>query len=263
MNIPNNVTEFAVAGDWHRNTIYAISCLDVLAEKGINVIVHLGDFLHYGKAKARDEYLDSIQAVCQANNQTLLFIDGNHEDFPYIESLPHEEDGTIKVRDNIIYLPRAFTWEWDTVKFMALGGAPSINKRELTPNVSWFPQEKITPDEYEKAYEVDNVDVLFTHDCPSHVRIPNLDNENLPRAWKKELMNCNTQRLRLFNLCERLKPHYLFHGHYHRNYHDSLLYPEQEDDNKYTDVWGLDCDGKRFNDNYKILNLEDLKWRSV
>lgn len=263
MRIPFQFDEFAVVGDWHRNLIYAISCLDVLATHNIRVVLHLGDFLHYGDNQERDAFLDNLNSVCKSNSQILAFIDGNHEDFPYLKQFPFNEDGVAEIRENIFYLPRTHTWEWNDIKFMALGGAPSINKNDLIKGVSWFPDELITQKEYTKAEQESSIDVLLAHDCPKGVSIPELDNSKLPRSWRKELLHTDTQRQRLYNLCEKIRPAYLFHGHYHRDYHSTLTYPLQEGRSNITEVWGKDCDGVEFKYNYKILSLEDILLRRV
>lgn len=264
MQFPQQIDKFAVAGDWHRNTPYAVACLDKIAENNVKIIVHLGDFLHYNSKKLREKYLNKLQEVCEKNDQILLFIDGNHEEFDYLFSLPIEEDGTVRLRERIVYLPRSFKWNWNDVDFMALGGAPSINRRELIPTVSWFKEELITKEDYEKSLNKGNVDVLFTHDCPANVDIPRLDNNNLPKNWQKELLHCETQRMRLYNFCEKVRPYYLFHGHYHRDYKAELIYPDNETaikDNTYTEIIGKDCDGGDFDNNYTIIETEDLKYR--
>lgn len=262
----DSVEKFAVVGDWHQNRPYAVACLNNIAEHNSNVkiIVHLGDFLGYGSVNLREKYLDRLQEVCEENDQVIAFIDGNHEDFNYLFNLPVEDNGTVKLRDRIFYLPRSFKWSWNDVDFMALGGAPSINRLDLVPHVSWFPEEIITAGDYEKALNKGNVDVLFTHDCPTGVDIPGLDNNNLPPKWKKEILHCETQRQRLYNFCEEVKPHYLFHGHYHKDYRSVLEYPSEifdENFNTYTEIIGKDCDGGEFEKNYSIVDVEDLRYR--
>lgn len=263
MRLPYSLDKISFVGDWHRNLRYGITCLDILSEQGIQVIIHLGDFLHYGPRAELDMYLDTLNSACESNTQIILFIDGNHEDFPYLKSFPKNADGVVEIRDNIIYLPRAFKWEWEGVSFMAMGGAPSINKPSLIPDVTWFEDELITKEQYALAESQGHVDVLLTHDCPKGVIIPNLDNEGLPKSWQRELLHCDTQRQRLYNLCEAVRPNYLFHGHYHRDYSSILRYPDIEDENDHTEIFGKDSDGNPFQNNYKIVGLDELRMRIV
>lgn len=104
---------------------------------------------------------------------TVLFVDGNHENFDIINSLPIEEwkGGKIhRIRPNIIHLMRGqvFTLEGKTI--FTFGGATSIDKFMRRENISWWAAELPTGKEVEEGIsnleKYDNqVDYIITHSC--------------------------------------------------------------------------------------------------
>lgn len=108
---------------------------------------------------------------------TVLWIDGNHEDFEEIEKYPVEEwhGGKVQfIRDDIIHLMRGQVFEIEQKTFFTFGGGNSIDKRWRTPYISWWPQEMPSWEEYEEGMrnleKVDwSVDYVLTHTCPEHI----------------------------------------------------------------------------------------------
>lgn len=104
---------------------------------------------------------------------TVLFVDGNHDNFDIINSLPIEEwkGGKIhRIRPNIIHLMRGqvFTIEGKTI--FTFGGATSIDKFMRRENISWWAAELPTGKEVEEGIsnleKYDNqVDYIITHSC--------------------------------------------------------------------------------------------------
>lgn len=102
---------------------------------------------------------------------TILYIDGNHENFNELNKLPIEEwnGGKIqKLSDNIIHLMRGQVYTIDNKKFFTMGGATSIDKIYRTPNIDWFPEEDCNYQETEEALQnLENhnfmVDFIITH----------------------------------------------------------------------------------------------------
>lgn len=104
---------------------------------------------------------------------TVLFVDGNHDNFDIINSLPIEEwkGGKIhRIRPNIIHLMRGqvFTLEGKTI--FTFGGATSIDKFMRRENISWWAAELPTGKEVEEGIsnleKYDNqVDYIITHSC--------------------------------------------------------------------------------------------------
>lgn len=109
---------------------------------------------------------------------TILFCDGNHENFDLINSYPVEEwhGGKVHfIRENVIHLMRGEIYDIDGEKFFVFGGATSIDRYLRKEGVSWWPQELPTWDECE--YALDNlkkhdwkVDYVITHCAPDNIQ---------------------------------------------------------------------------------------------
>lgn len=110
---------------------------------------------------------------------TTLFVDGNHEGFALLDSLPTEiwHGGRIhRIRPSVIHLMRGELFDIDGLRFFAMGGAYSMpeDKRWRIEGVSWFPQE--VPSDEERAHAIEtldraqwNVDYVLTHCAPACV----------------------------------------------------------------------------------------------
>ena len=138
--------------------------------RGDYVIV-LGDFgLLWKKDKQFFYWLD----ILSRKNFTLLWLDGNQENFDWLESFPGKKwhGGEIHmIADNIIHLMRSNIFEIDGKNFFVLGGAPSIDKIQRIEGISWWAREEISRQEAEKAFDklksVDyRIDYVLTHTCP-------------------------------------------------------------------------------------------------
>jgi len=115
----------------------------------------------------------------QKKNFTVCWVDGNHENFDWIEQLPTEEwcGGRVHRDDNIIHLMRGEIYEIQGKKFFAMGGAGSIDKAFRKEHLSWWPQEEISYQDYERAAEnlkknFYKVDYVLTHTCPFNLVQP-------------------------------------------------------------------------------------------
>lgn len=235
-----------VCGDWHGNTLYALDAVDYLADRGVKEIIHLGDFAYNFDHK---KYLDPLNDLLEENGQRLFWVDGNHENQIKLHTYKFAPDQTRRITSRITHLPRGFRWEWNGVKMLGLGGAFSIDKRHRTPGVSWWPEEEINWDEAERVIAGGQADIMFTHDCPSGVEIPDLRRNpmNLP---VHVLNQANNHRNLLRQIVDEVKPGKLYHGHYHVKYDSQLWGPDYT-----TDVHGLDCDGTPLKLNTLIVDL--------
>lgn len=109
-------------------------------------------------------------------NWTTLVIDGNHENFDFMESFPKKEwnGGIVTVlAENIIWLRRGEVYNINGYKYFVFGGAFSIDKDKRLPGKSWWPQEIPSRMEYENAkINLDKydwkVDYVISHTCPRH-----------------------------------------------------------------------------------------------
>jgi len=140
------------------------------------------------------------------------WLDGNHENF---DALEEAVDTTAAAPQQMLarlwYLPRGCTWTWDGCRFMALGGAYSIDKEYRKQGTSWWPQELLTREQVEMAMDRGPVDVLLTHDAPDGTcPIVNgtYKGDHISRGNRKAVSA----------VMEAVAPRLLVHGHYHHRY---------------------------------------------
>ena len=106
---------------------------------------------------------------------TVLFVDGNHENFDLLKSFPIEDwhGGKVhRLSDTLIHLMRGQVFELEGYSFFTFGGGLSIDKAFREPGISWWPDEMPTDEEIEEglknlAHHNNKVDCVLTHDCPT------------------------------------------------------------------------------------------------
>lgn len=163
-----------ITGDTHgeQNRI-----LYVEKESGIgegDYLIVTGDFGYiFRNNLTENNFLNDLEK----RPYTILFCDGNHENFPAIYSYPREiwKGGKIhRIRKNVIHLARGQVFDIEGKSFFTMGGAYSIDKYMRFENVSWWKEELPTNSEYREATsslkERDNrVDYVITHTAPSEI----------------------------------------------------------------------------------------------
>ncbi len=108
---------------------------------------------------------------------TILFIDGNHENFPILNQYPIEEWNGGKVhhiRPNIIHLMRGQVFNIEGKTFFTFGGAFSTDRGFRKLDESYWDEEIPSTEEIDEGREnitgVHNkVDYIITHTLPSSV----------------------------------------------------------------------------------------------
>lgn len=106
-------------------------------------------------------------------NFTILFVDGNHENFDLLNEFPVEEWNGGKVhfiRPDIIHLMRGQVFTIEGKKFFTFGGATSIDKIYRMEGLSWWPEEVPSYEDFDEGYENlekhnFTVDYVITHSC--------------------------------------------------------------------------------------------------
>ena len=199
-------------------------------------LIITGDFGGVWCGDAREEAkLDELDA----RSFTTLFVDGNHENFAFLDQYPVEEwhGGKIhRVRPNILHLMRGQVFELEGYTFFTMGGAAShdISDGILDPEASdfrekydflrriggmfrikgysWWPEELPSDEEYataRAAFERVNwqVDYVIAHCAPSSV----VDIIGEGKFGHDKLTDFFEE------VSQRLKLHYWLFGHYHAN----------------------------------------------
>lgn len=240
----------AFAGDWHANPGWAKKAVTHAASLHADVIVHLGDFGYH----FNDQFLEPVNEILSYYKLPLLFVDGNHENFDVLYQYPVDADtGLRQITPWIWHLPRGFRWEWDGVRFLALGGAHSIDRKGRTPGTSWWYQEAVTDADVELAVTGGPVDVLVSHDCPTGVIIPGI----AQGEWRwdpDELTASKVHQLQLRRVVDEVQPRYIWHGHFHVNYREFVDFGYGN-----VRVAGLDCDEATRAENIELVELVELR----
>lgn len=130
-------------------------------------VIVAGDFGGVWSAKTLDADLKPYEEL----PFTVLFIDGNHENFDLLNAYPVEEwkGGKIhRIRPNIIHLMRGQVFVIEGKKIFTFGGASSVDREMRTEGVSWWAAE--VPDYAEFDEGIANlkhhdytVDYIITH----------------------------------------------------------------------------------------------------
>lgn len=161
-------------------------------------ILVTGDFGIWGDEKREKWWFDWMAE----KNFTVLFVDGNHENFDLLNSYPVSfwHGGKVHfIRPNVIHLMRGEIYDIDGFSFFTFGGANShdISDGILEPNDPNFKEKKKNldkkgkfryrinhqtwwkeefPDDKEMNYGLENlkkhnnkVNFIITHDCPTSI----------------------------------------------------------------------------------------------
>jgi Icc-related predicted phosphoesterase len=256
-----------VAGDVHANFNQLGRLTAVAQAQGISVIAQVGDFGYWPHIAADNRSLRRHNARLAQAGITLVFIDGNHENFEALfQDRPTVPGTPFKVIDtNILYAPRGSSWSWDGVRFLALGGAHSADipyrraaerKRRKSAQKSrwfWWAEETLTDEDVERAHTAGRADVLLCHDAPSssNLKVHVTD----VRDGYKEDPDTWDNRARVQRVLESARPKLVLHGHYHTRYSSVCGGFDFE-----TRCEGLGADiSKSFADSCIILDLPALR----
>lgn len=179
-------------------------------------VVVLGDFGFVWGDDASNKNLAALQPFFAATNSTLLFIDGNHENFDLLETMPviNKFGGKVHfINDNIFHLMRGQVFDLLGNKVFTMGGAVSIDKERRAEFISWWKQENISHADVNEAFEnLDkvnwSVDYVFTHTAPKYV-VDQLHGDHNSGF----ITDYNTKILQEFD--SRLTYKHWYFGHHH------------------------------------------------
>jgi hypothetical protein len=246
-------TRIAFAGDWHMNHRWAAKAIAHARDQGADVIIHLGDFGYTFDAP----FMKAVDRALAYARLPLLFVDGNHEAFPTLLRYRVHDNGLRKLTGHVWHLPRGFRWQWGGIRWLALGGAYSVDRPYRVPGVSWWRDELITDAQVALVVADGRADVLVAHDCPAGVVIPGVDDRaGLPPFPPLEILRAQEHRQLLRQVVGAVQPRLIFHGHYHTLYeaHPNLGYGPMH-------VVGLDCDERTLDGNVMVVDLADIAMR--
>ena len=169
-------------------------------------------------------------------NATVLFIDGNHENFDMLKALPISEylGGRVhKVSDKIYHLMRGEVFEIGGKKVLALGGAESHDREYRKEHKTWWRDEAICDANIRNAMfnlsKCDNkVDIVLTHIPPSKFKRLIIKEftqcgEDVPVYLQPKLEGTYSEEL-LKQVENVVKFKYWFSGHLHTDTHIGKYY---------------------------------------
>ena len=148
---------------------------------------------------------------------TVLFVDGNHENFDMLDAYPVEiwKGGKVHfIKPDIIHLMRGQVFEIEGKRIFTFGGGTSIDKYMRVEGRSWWPQEIPTFAELDEGManlkRCDNtVDFIITHSCDEKALwYPPLRS----RTYKLDVY---PENLLLSNFEDVVKYRHWYFGHYH------------------------------------------------
>ena len=231
-------------GDTHGNTPWTLFALDTFRKRGITTILQLGD-LGIWPGTSGSDFVNEITSAMEANGQTMYVVLGNHEDMDQVAATPVSEDGWQHFSSRIMLAPRGHRWEWEGVSFVALGGAPSVDRWHRTSGPqwegkpqTWWAAEMITQAEVDLVAAGGYADVMVCHDAPNGVKTIDLNISGNPHGFKPwDLEYAAEGRALMTQAFKAVAPRIFLHGHYH------FLVEERVDT---TDVLGLSCDQNNF-----------------
>lgn len=243
-------------GDLHGNTHAARMALEYADRNHCDAIVQVGDFGLWRDNDDTARYLDIIQETADGYGIDFYWLDGNHEDHTRIDHDWVTAQYTTGHK-RIIYLPRGYRWTWWGKRFMAVGGAVSVDKHMRKAGTSWWPAEELSDRQVEYACRDDGtpVDVVFSHDCPLGVDIPGVGRDlktGNSNGWPYDvLLQAERHRIKMRKIFDSVRPKLWTYGHYHAPYRGFLgLEP--------TAFVGLSCDGDRLFNLCQVITPEDL-----
>ena len=176
-------------------------------------VVIAGDFGGVWSEKTLDRDLKPYEEL----PFTVLFVDGNHENFELLNAYPTSlwKGGKVHViRPNIIHLLRGQVFEIEGKTFLTFGGATSTDKYFRKAYVSWWPEETPTDDDLVEAY----ANLEKVHYKVNYVVTHTIDEKGLyypPLKRGSFQFDVYPENLLLSNIEESVSYDKWFFGHYH------------------------------------------------
>lgn len=110
---------------------------------------------------------------------TILFIDGNHENFDLLKTFPEIEmfGGTVRqIASSVFHLKRGQVLNIDGNSIFVMGGATSHDRHARKEGTEWWPEEIPSKEEFEQGLDALDacgwkVDYVITHCTPRSIQI--------------------------------------------------------------------------------------------
>ena len=201
-------------GDIHGNLFEIIDFINRFnLGKNDNIII-LGD-CGIAWRKDKKDLAQNIKLWNECGNGVkLYFIDGNHENFNILNSLPIENNMG-KIADNIYHLRRGQVYEFENKKILVCGGADSIDKYRRIENFTWWKEEAISQETIDDI-PVGHYDYVLTHCCPRSIFEKNRIYLSTLQFLDENKINHSSEDM-LEQLKNKITFDHWFFAHYHIN----------------------------------------------
>lgn len=249
----------ALAGDWHGNLPWARARITDVAERGVALILHLGDFGIW-PGNSGKKYLYQLEKVCAEFGVGIWVTPGNHEDWGRLTlrwANPKQAGRPLHLTEHIAVLPRGYRFELEGRSFVSLGGAPSVDLANRSQGTDWWPEEMITEDDVANVIKGGYADVMLAHDAPlAPYEVPRVAYVRTHNEWgwpDRALAYARVGAERMHEAFLGVGPRLFAHGHYHVNGEATIQLPGRDHE---TRIWSLNCDG--IGGNIRYLDLATL-----
>lgn len=245
-------------GDTHGDMEHVLAVSDHMYERGVTVLVVVGDFGFIWPRRNWDIDLSELSRRVTARQQTLYFVDGNHEDFTRLYRHPVSGDGLRWLRPNIAHIPRGYRTVIGSGKTLAaLGGAASIDFEHRFVGQSWWLEEVITDIDLEVLGN-EHADILIGHDAP--IGVPTLEKHLAAtnRWWPASSLEYAFRGRQTFHRgFVQVRPSLYLGGQYHLHVDDTVEFADEA--GAFTSrVVILDRDGSTEAISHAVLDVETL-----
>lgn len=205
-----------VMGDLHGDLGHARIALQTLADRGARAIIQLGDWGVVWPGQNWQIDLHKLSRFLARNEQTMFFVEGNHDWHPKLREFPVSTDGLRWITHNIAHLPRGYRSSVGKhFTLAALGGGNSPDRGFRTEGRDWWPDEQITEADI-RHLGTEPVDILVAHEAPLMA-----DDNDLIRDWeggisRSDVVYADASRVMIRRAVMRTRPQLTLGGHYHR-----------------------------------------------
>ena len=156
-----------LTGDCHGDFRKIYSFADKMELGPNDYIIVLGDMGLFWRYDRKDANT-FIQDFENRYDFNLYFIEGNHENFNILNSLPEDENEMGYISKHIKHLKRGRRYEINGKSILAIGGADSVDRFRRIEGLSWWKEEAITQEDIDRV-ELGYYDYVLSHTCPLSV----------------------------------------------------------------------------------------------
>ncbi|MBF0671358.1 MAG: metallophosphoesterase [Salinibacterium sp.] len=220
-----------VLGDTHGDMEHVLAVSARMHERGVRVLLILGDFGFIWPRGNWGVDLSKLSRRLAARQQSLFFVDGNHEDFARLYRHPVSADGLRWLRPNIAHIPRGYRTVLSSGKTLAaLGGAASVDVGNRVEGQSWWEEETITDHDLEVLGH-EHACVLVGHDAP--IGVPTLEAHLTATNhwWPTSGLAHSAMGRRMFHRgFMQVRPKLYLGGHYHLHVDETVEFNDDAGD---------------------------------